>query len=92
MTKQTPQKTTQDVIRQWEIAALYHLELAKETVAIGFKRRLEAGATIESGSYILDPDPTNMDDLADKVRNPAVEFNCTGFYAVDFKPVKRGRP
>jgi hypothetical protein len=80
----------QDVIRQWEIAVLYHAEFSIDALALGFRRRLEAVATIEPGSYILEPDHLNMEDLEDKIKDPYPShgFSCTGFDTVDFKPAK----
>jgi hypothetical protein len=88
--KEWPEEIPQDVIRQWEIAVLYHAEFSIDALALGFRRRLEAGATIEPGSYILEPDHLSMEDLEDKVKDPYPShgFSCTGFDTVDFKPAK----
>ncbi|MBZ5620049.1 MAG: hypothetical protein LAQ69_15190 [Acidobacteriia bacterium] len=43
-----------DEIKQWELAALYHLNTAQNALALSFARRTEAGATMEVGEYVLD--------------------------------------
>src|ERR1035438_5742917 len=73
----------EDQIRQWEIAALYHLEVAKDVIALGFKRRLEAGATVQPGPYVLEPDTDAMQDLEEEQREySGGGFNCVGFDGV----------
>ncbi len=70
-----------DVITQPEIAALFHLETAKEVIAREFKRRLEAGATIEDGKYKLKPSMETLEEMQDS--DLACGFNCPGFDSVD---------
>jgi hypothetical protein len=50
-------------IRQWEIAAFYRLEKAKDALALAFKRRIEAGAQIEAGQYYLEPEDDTVYEL-----------------------------
>ena len=42
-----------NVIRQWEIACLYHTYGIQQMILLAFKQRVEAGATIEPGPYKL---------------------------------------
>ena len=78
-----PDELLMDEIRQWEISALYHLEVAQDAMALGFKRRLEAGATVQPGPYFLEPDTDTMEDLEDHQREyGAGQFNCVGFNGV----------
>lgn len=78
-----PNELPTDQIRQWEVAALYQLEAAKDALALGFKRRLEAGATVQPGPYFLTPDDDDMEDLEDEQREySGGDFNCVGFNGV----------
>ena len=78
-----PEEMPTDQIRQWEISALWHLESAKDALALAFKRRLEAGATIQPGPYTLDPDGDTMEDLEDyQAEYRGGSFNSVGFTEV----------
>ena len=88
-----PDELPMDEIRQWEISALYHLEVAKDAMALGFKRRLEAGASVEPGPYTLDPDTDTMEDLEDHQREySGGEFNCVGFNGVGWDDPTKAAP
>jgi hypothetical protein len=71
-----------DEIQQWEISCLYHLESTKDLLLLAFKRRIEAGATIEAGPYALEPDPTTAEEM-EKHMGPH-DFNAPGFHGVSF--------
>jgi hypothetical protein len=75
LTKELPK----DEIRQWEIAALYHLGAAIDVIALGFKRRLEAGASIQRGTYSLEPDTDSLKELAELAAEGTMGGTCTGF-------------
>lgn len=78
-----PEEMPTDQIRQWEISALWHLEAAKDALALAFKRRLEAGATIQPGPYTLDPDGDTLEDVEDyQAEYRGGSFNCVGFNEV----------
>jgi hypothetical protein len=101
ISKDKPAELPTDEIRQWEIAALYQLEAAKDALALSFKRRLGAGATVQPGPYFLTPDDSDIEDLEDEQREySGGEFNCIGFggvgwndpaepAAVETKPAKK---
>jgi hypothetical protein len=87
--EEEPEEIPGDVLRQWEIAALYHLEAAKDAIALGFKRRLEAGATIQEGPYRLEPDADTMEDLEETaLEGGGGGGNCTGFAGVSYHEPK----
>ena len=88
-----PEELPMDEIRQWEISALYHLEVAKDAMALGFKRRLEAGASVQPGPYTLNPDTDTLEDLEDHQREySGGEFNCVGFNGVGWDEPTRAAP
>ena len=94
ITKEDPKELPTDRIKQWEVMALYNLEVAKDAIALGFKRRLEDGATVEPGPYFLEPDTDTMEDLEDHLtegRNNW-EFNCVGFNGVGFNDPAKAEP
>jgi hypothetical protein len=94
ITKEDPKELPTDRIKQWEVMALYNLEVAKDAIALGFKRRLEDGATVEPGPYFLEPDTDTMEDLEDHLtegRNNW-EFNCVGFNGVGFNDPAKAAP
>jgi hypothetical protein len=77
------QKLPNDQIRQWEIAALLHLEAAEVVIMLDFKKRLEAGATVQRGAYFLDPDSTTVSDLrADMKEGGCGGMGGHGFYEI----------
>ena len=78
--KDDPDEITRDEIRQWEIKAFYALDMAKEVIALAFKRRLEAGASVQAGVYRLEPDSETLEDLqANMLEYQGGGFNTTGF-------------
>ena len=91
ISKEEPEELPADCIRQWEIAALYNLEVAKDALALGFKRRLEDGATVELGAYFLEPDTDTMEDLED-FRSCGGIFNCVGFNGVGWNDTAKVAP
>jgi hypothetical protein len=86
--QEEPEEIPGDVLRQWEIAALYHLEAAKDAIALGFKRRLEAGATIQEGPYRLEQNTETMEDLEETALEGGSGGNCTGFADVSYREPK----
>ena len=83
--KDDPDELPIDEIRQFEIAALYHTEVMKDVIALGLKRRLEDGATVQPGPYYLEPDTGTMEDLEENLLDyQGGEFNCIGFNGVGF--------
>jgi hypothetical protein len=90
ITKEDPKELPTDQIKQWEVMALYNLEVAKDALALGLKRRMEDGAAVELGPYFLEPDTDTMEDLED-FRSCGGVFNCVGFNGVGFNdPAKPG--
>lgn len=92
ISKEEPDELPTDQIRQWEIAALYHLEVAKDAMALGFKRRLENGATVQPGRFTLEQHTDTMEDLEDSQREySGGRFNCVGFDGVSYDPTGTAR-
>src|SRR6266545_4258357 len=89
-----PEELPTDIIRQWEISALYHVEAIKDAMALGFKRRLEAGATVEPGPYFLSPTDETIEDLEDsgQTKGGGGEFNCVGFDGVGWNDPAKVQP
>jgi len=53
-----------DQIKQWELMAASHLEIAKDALFLDFARRLDAGATVEPGGYSIERDTsTTLQEL-----------------------------
>ncbi len=74
-----PDDMPKDEIRQWEIAALYHQEAVVDTLALSFKRRLSAGASIQPGPYFLEPDNETVEEIEERLPDGPGGFNCNGF-------------
>src|ERR1700733_13673733 len=51
-----------DIIKQWEVEAFFHLDSLRAVIDTSFRRRADAGATIEPGPYVLDREESR-DDL-----------------------------
>jgi hypothetical protein len=66
-----------DEITQWEIEALYGLETAGNALALSFRRRLAAGATVESGEYSIKAEQYATLEDAEQEAGPA-NFNMLG--------------
>ena len=79
-----PENAPKDEILQDEIAALYHLEASKDIVALSFRRRIAAGASIEQGEYVLEPSRATIEEL--EKRQVLIDFNIPAFDTVAWYP------
>jgi hypothetical protein len=66
-----------DKIQQWEIAALYQPEAAETALALGFWRRISAGATVEPGEYSVEPEDLETLESAEQEAGPS-DFDVLG--------------
>jgi hypothetical protein len=90
--EEEPEELPQDCIRQWEVRALYEIEAVKDCMALGFKRRLEAGATVQPGPYFLKEDVDTMEDLEKVALDGGASGTCTGFAEVGYREVQADIP
>jgi hypothetical protein len=77
-------KIPKDQIKQWEIAVLYHVYAAQSQIELGFRRRLEAGAAVEPGEYLLDLSPSSVEEVEETAG--LVNFASEAFDCVSRKP------
>jgi hypothetical protein len=80
-----------DQIRQWELAALAHLNHAAEVIALSFRRRLHRGATVEAGRYTLTPE-TFPDDLKQALRDIPSPGLTAGGLDIDWDDPAKAEP